>query len=368
MNKDIVLMSGNYYGQVKGGTEYQQFLIGSHLKKLGYKMFYLFIDNGDPVEYENYFELLKIRKRVFLRKILGKYFFIDAFKVYRLLKKVRPDVILIRSGFAYVGIAAKYSIGHECKMIWQVAAEKDVNPFEFEYRRSIIFDYIDKKFLAFGIKKADYIIGQAEYQYDLIYRNYGRRCDFIIPNFHPIPQEKIEKYMPVKIVWIANFKELKQPEVFIKLADDFRNFNNLKFIMIGRPDASRWGKRIIAELNKRENIDYMGELSLNKVNDILRISHIFVNTSRYEGFPNTFIQAWMRIVPVVSLNVDPDDIIKKNSIGFHSKNFEQMEKDIALLISNKKLREEMGKRAQKYSFEKFSMKNIKRIVEIIQAK
>jgi len=368
MNKDIVLISGNYYGQVKGGAEYQQFLIGKHLKRLGYRMFYLFIDNGDPVEYEDYFELLKIRKRVFLRKILGRYFFIDAFKVYKLLKKVKPDVILIRCGFAYVGIAAKYSIDHKCKMIWQIAHEKDVSPFKFNCKRSIIFDYIDKKFLAFGIKKADYIIGQAEYQDDLIYRNYGRRCDFIVPNFHPIPEEIIEKKMPVKIVWIANFKEFKQPEIFLKLAERFKNSNNLKFIMIGRPNSSRWGKNIISELTKRENIDYMGELSLNKVNDILRISHIFVNTSRYEGFPNSFIQAWMRMVPVVSLNVDPDDIIKRNRIGFHSKNFEQMEKDIALLMSNKKLREEMGKRAQKFSFERFSMKNVERIVEIIQAK
>jgi hypothetical protein len=41
---------------------------------------------------------------------------------------------------------------------------------------------------------------------------------------------------------------------------------------------------------------------------------VFINTSKYEGFPNTFLQAWRRGIPVIS-SVDPDDVIQSKKLG-----------------------------------------------------
>jgi len=75
---------------------------------------------------------------------------------------------------------------------------------------------------------------------------------------------------------------------------------------------------------------------------------VFVSTSFEEGFPNTFIEAWINEVPVVSLYVDPDDIIKNNALGFHSGSFEKLVKDIKYLIENPQECRRMGKRARRY--------------------
>lgn len=139
------------------------------------------------------------------------------------------------------------------------------------------------------------------------------------------------------------------------------------FVMIGKNSFSGRMKNIGAAIIQAKNIEYKGELPLHEVNRILSGSHILVNTSQIEGFPNTFIQAWMRKIPVVSLNVDPDDVIKKNKIGFHSGSFGQMVRDIQLLISDGQMREEMGERAQQFAFQNYSMRNMDKILDLIES-
>jgi glycosyltransferase involved in cell wall biosynthesis len=285
----------------------------------------------------------------------------------KILKKIRPDIIYQRVGCAQTGIAALYAIKNQCKMIWHVASEYDLSPFKISLSKLIFERVVDRLLLNYGIKHSSRVVVQTEDQKILLMKRFKREPFAVIRNFHPAPKEVINKKDPIKIVWVSNLKKIKQPDIFFRLARDLEEIKNVQFFIIGAIQETgrlktTWEKRIL----QIKNLKHMGIQSQNNVNLILAESHIFVNTSLYEGFPNTFIQSWMREVPVISLNVNPDKLIEKYNIGLVSGSYEKLKRDVINLIENKKLRKEMGLNAQSFALKNFSLRNASNLIHILE--
>jgi glycosyltransferase involved in cell wall biosynthesis len=360
----IVFLLKSYNEQCFGGAELQAYLLASEAKQKEFEVHYIFVSTGKSFTKKLDIHLHPIREKKWARKLGRNGSFVYYFAIMRKLREINPDFIYQRVAIAFTGIAANYAKKNTCKMIWHIANEPDVKPLHVRKRLKSVCEYIDKRFVEYGIRHANYIIGQADYQEELLLKNYNKKCDLIIGNWHKLPKDECNRILPVKIIWVANLKQKKRPEKFVELAKMFKNRHDIKFIMIGREGNRHTEfKKSIIELN---NLEYLGEQPNEKVNLILSESHIFINTSDYEGFPNTFIQAWMRGVPVISLTVDPDNVLVREGIGFHSKTFEQMIQDVCCLVDDVALREKMGKRAQIYANNNHSIKNnISKIFEMI---
>jgi glycosyltransferase involved in cell wall biosynthesis len=73
-------------------------------------------------------------------------------------------------------------------------------------------------------------------------------------------------------------------------------------------------RRVATAARALPQLTWHGRLGYARTLALFERARLFVNTSRIEGFPNTFLQAWSRGVPTVSF-FDPDGTIAAEGLG-----------------------------------------------------
>jgi glycosyltransferase involved in cell wall biosynthesis len=292
----------------------------------------------------------------------------DARRLLRSLHAVRPDVIYQQVGCVYTGVAAYYARRAGCNLIWQIASDIDVTPWGGRRRLDMPLRYLEKRILEYGIRHSTHIIAQTEQQRALLLRHYGREPDALVRNFHPLPKEPLVKTTPVKVLWVANIKKVKQPELFIRLAHELGG-TGAEFAMIGAPAETReWQASLEAQMAHAPRLRYLGAQPQEEVNRLLAEAHLLVNTSEYEGFSNTFIQAWMRQVPVMSLNVNPDGVFDGERMGLCAHgDYPTLRDGIARLIAEPQRLRAIARRAQTQAIADYSERNMQPLLRLIAA-
>lgn len=296
-------------------------------------------------------------------------YLVDAVPLYQALHEIKPHVIYQRVACGYTGICAYYARRHGTRLIWHVAHESDVTPDAAVHGRNPVRRFLEKLSVEYGISRATHIVTQTRDQARLLTVNYGREATVVIPNFHPAPSEKLDKSGSPLVVWVANLKPWKRPDVFVRLASKLLDMSGVRFLMVGAdqsgPGNRVWRDNLMGSINNAPNLEYVGALSQAGVNELLARAHVFVNTSEQEGFPNTFIQAWMRQVAVVSLTVDPDDVLKRERVGVHAGTEERMADAVRMLVTDADVLRDYVMRGWHYASTSHSMRNAGELAELM---
>jgi glycosyltransferase involved in cell wall biosynthesis len=362
--RKICIVLPAHWEELMGGSQYQAKMLIDHLIKAGgYDIYYLARHVNHDFKPEGY-RIIQIADPSGFRKY-GELF--DSFKLYELLKQISPDVVYQRVGCAYTGICAYYAKKYNKKCVWHVAHDREVTPGTGKFSKTWIFGYIDKKLLEYGLRNSSQVVTQTRQQAELMSKYYRRTRDMIMPNVHPWPAEHIEKESAEsRVVWVANLKPWKRPEIFMRLAKDLSDIRNVKFFMVGDLRANpEWCKSIIDESKNIENLEYMGGQTQEGVNEILSKAHIFVNTSMQEGFANTFIQSWLRKMPVLSLTVNPDGVLNDRKIGMCAENYDELRSNLRYLLENPDERVQMGENAQNYAADVHAYENMEKLSKLM---
>ncbi|WP_405576062.1 glycosyltransferase family 4 protein [Winogradskyella sp. Asnod2-B02-A] len=359
----IVFVMPWHISERGGGAEVQANYLAKELLRRGYHVSYICQTN-----HANKINSVENLDGVSIHwlKPSGKIQWLDQNKYLKPLKLIDPNYVIQRltSNVSYV--ISKYSSKTKAKYIWICTDNK--NPFrnyhlgKFKehwtigkigvikysifYLSNVIMDY----YRNIGMKGIDIAFTQNEFQKTRLKENFGRDS-FRMISGHPAPSHRIsntDRFNNKTILWCANFGRHKRPEMFIKLAKMLKT-QNYKLIMVGGHSDKNYVASLLA--NKVQDLEVTGTLSFDDALAYFDQASIFVNTSTPggDGFPNTFIQAWLRQIPVVSLGFDPDNIIQKNNLGYVAKDIEDAKEFITQILSNYEMYKSTSLSAFEYS-------------------
>jgi hypothetical protein len=82
-------------------------------------------------------------------------------------------------------------------------------------------------------------------------------------------------------------------------------------------------------------------------------ARVFANTSDLEGFPNTFLQSWIRGIPVVTM-FDPDGIVRRQMLGSAHTTVEDMSVGLRHLLDSENAYAAASASAKTFMRERFS--------------
>lgn len=275
------------------------------------------VNRKEVIKNINIFRVLPIKSK-FSNYFKGFFIFF-----YNLIR-INPDILIQRTANVSSGLSAIYCRLFKKIFIYSLASMYDVNQESFKG--------FFGKFYKYGLMNASFIIAQNTNQIKKLKNLINKNNAKIIKNGFEITNIKLSEKK--EILWIGRADYYKKPEIFLKLA---AKFPNEKFIMICNKGSNpQYWKQINNIANKMSNIEFIEYIKFHNIECFYKRAKVVINTSIYEGFPNTFIEAFKYRALNISLNVDPDKIFRHKEIGLYcNDDFKKMESYLNLALNNK---------------------------------
>lgn len=326
--------------QFGGGSEVQLYLLSKEFSKnVTFEVNVILGDYGDNNNQIEVLDKLKLYNILPLKRNFFNYFRF-LFNLFFYLIKINPDIIIQRAISVTTGLTATYCMLFRKKFIYSVANKPDVD----SSKNNLIH-----KIFRFGLKHADYVIAQNHEQMDLLKKLKIKNPAhaLVLKSGYPLRKSGIDISSKSDILWVGRAVNWKRPELFIKLALIFKN-HNFKMICTKYVDQEYWED--IKKLTENiPNLQFIEFVKFSEIENYFKKAKVYINTSIYEGFPNTFLQAFKYETPVISLNVNPNSIFDDYNIGYYcNDNLDLLKEKLSELMQNSELQETIGRNAYSY--------------------
>ncbi|MCU7812782.1 MAG: glycosyltransferase family 4 protein [Candidatus Thiodiazotropha sp. (ex Notomyrtea botanica)] len=269
------------------------------------------------------------------------------------LKKANADVYYQNCAEYVTGQVALWCRQNNKKFVYSVASDPDCDinlPSLRTYREKVLYKY--------GLKNANRIICQTKSQQNSLRLGFSLSSE-VLPMPCPGPMDNFIQPKHLQddkfhVLWVGRIASVKRVEVLLDIAE---SLDGIIFEIAGGADQELdYARNILDRASAINNVILHGKLNREQLNKRYSAVSAFCNTSLYEGFPNTFLEAWSYGLPVVS-TINPDTVITNNDIGINVKNTEEFINAFTFLRDNERIWKSMSNSAREYYLANHSTNN-----------
>ena len=331
-----------YYGPKRdymGGAEVQATKLAHALKAKGLRVAHVVYPVPEPRRVDASSPTLVERSDWQGDRRLGQVFETGA--IWRGLQRADAEAYIVRGSGGHVIAASAFCRARSRRFVFSSSSELD-----FDFARPDRNPRMLQVYKA-SLRLAARLALQTERQRELALRALPHSDPVVIPSFaEPAPSANSGgEYF----LWVDRLVEYKLPDSYVELAEALpeARFRMVASLMSETPPGMP--ERIEAAAERLPNLELLPPCPRSDVLEEMRGAVALVKTSRVEGMPNGFLEAWARGVPVLSLNVDPDAKIANNDIGVVTDgSMERLIEAAASLWRDPELQTAIGERARRF--------------------
>jgi glycosyltransferase involved in cell wall biosynthesis len=353
------LLSGEGDLRYIGGESVQHVLLARAWRDLGHEVTMIVYDDGQGARrvVDGITTIAAYKRRAGLPGL--RFFHPRASRLFAALMAADADVYYQSPAGAATGITAWFCRATGRQFIFRVASDSDC---EREHGRLPLWR--DRRLYDYGLKRADLVAAQTTVQANML-REHHRIESSVINMLVETPRQRAVA-KDIDVLWLGNLRSLKRPELVLELA---RELPHVKFALAGGPmpgaSGSTYFEDVKAAAMRLPNVLMPGAVRYTDTGEWFDRARIFLNTSSIEGFPNTFLQAWIRAVPVVSF-FDPDGLIRRLQLGAVPATLDDMREAIRGFLDVDVYRENTGRRARDFVSREFTSAAAARYIELLE--
>ncbi len=304
-------LAGEPKGHV-GGVERQTSLLARWLAARGYGVSVLTWDEGQPDDLViDGVRVTKIcRRNAGLRGL--RFFHPRWTGLVRAMREADADVYYHNCGEYVTGQVALWCRRNGRAFVYSVASDPDCDP-----RLPEMKTLRERALYRHGLRSANRVIVQTRTQKHMLRSRFGIESLVIpMPCAEPADGEWVRPAAPapesVRVAWVGRIGTVKRLEWLLDIAEALPEYS---FDVAGAPDETTpYSQALLARAAAIRNVAMHGRVNPGDMPRIYRAAACLCCTSVFEGFPNTFLEAWSHGVPVVS-SFDPDHLIAERHLG-----------------------------------------------------
>src|SRR5688500_7901597 len=302
--EDYAMLTGDTAHGHIGGESVQHVLLARAWRDLGYEVTIIVLDHGQP----RVTTIDGIRAIAAFSRDDGlpgiRFVHPRMTRVAQAMSEADADLYFQSPAAHWSGVVVYYARRARKKSILRIASDSDCIRGQMPARytgHSLRFKR-DRAMYDYGVFNASLVAAQTVGQRELLAQHYGVHSEIV--NIAVEMSAATATAKDIDVLWVGNLREVKRPDIALELA---RRLPQYRFAFVGGsvPGAERYYERVASEARALPNVVFAGALPYAVTGDWFDRSRLHINTSDYEGFPNTFLQAWIRRLPVVSF-FDPD--------------------------------------------------------------